>query len=133
MTAYLRRNGGYTLIEVILVVLILGIAIPPIFYLLTYNSTSSVDSEIYTRATLFAQEKMEEILADKRGGFAGRGYDYITTPARYSADAPASGYTRTVSIVENTSAGIEHAEITVRVSHDMIEDVVLVAWVTDYD
>lgn len=127
------KTEGYSLIEIILVILIIGIAIPPVIHLFTYNLTSSVNSEIYTKACQFAEEKMEEILADKRADDAGRGYDYIVYPNRYSSDNPETGYSRSVSISQTTTAGVQHAEIVVTVSHDLIENVVLTTWVSDYE
>ena len=59
--------------------------------LFSHNLTRSVDSEFYTKATLYAEDKMEEILADKRAGVAGRGFDYILQNGRYASDAPETG------------------------------------------
>jgi Tfp pilus assembly protein PilV len=128
----LVQTEGYSLIEVILVVLIIAIAIPPILQLFSDNLTNSMDSEIYTKACYLAEEKMEEIFADKRA--SGRGYDYIVEVGQYLSVTPVTGFTCSVSIDETKSyAGIDFAEIVVTVSHQSIEDVILYSWVTDYD
>lgn len=126
---------GYSLIEIILVILILGIAIPPIIHLFSYNLENSVQSEAYTRATYFAEEKMEEILADKRASYAGKGYNYILAPGRYPDDVPETGFTRTITIdtLNKVLNGVHYAEITVTVSQSSIQDVVLTTWVTNYE
>lgn len=126
---------GYSLIEIILVILILAIAIPPVIHLFSYNLENSVDSEIYTKATYFAEERMEEVLADKRASSSGKGYDYILGVGRYPDDLPETGYSRAVS-VDTTGKiinGVSYAEVIITVNHSNINSVVLTTWVTDYD
>ena len=131
----LKEAGGYSLIEIILVILILAIAIPPIIHLFSYTLENSVDSEIYTKAALFAEERIEEDIADKRASSSGKGYNYIFGVGRYPNDTPETGYDRSVSIdtVGMVYNGVRYAEITVTIDHANIEDVVLTTWVTDYD
>ena len=126
------RSEGFSLIEVILVVLIIAIAIPPIIHLFSYNLTNSMDSEIYTKACYLAEEKMEDIFADKRA--TGRGYDYLVSAERYPEDKPETGFTRTVTIdASKTYNSISFAEIVVTVKHHSIDDVVLFSWMSDYE
>lgn len=131
MISSAKRVQGYSLIEIILVVLILGIALPPIITIFSQNLSNNVKSEWYTKATLLAEERMEQILSDKRA----HSYEYIVSPDRYPEDTPESGFTRTVSIDESGHIidGIPYAEIQVTISHPSINDVTITAWVTNYE
>ena len=131
MRTFLSDSKGYSLIEIIMVVIILAIAIPPIINIFSQNLTHNVNSEIYTKANYFAEKKLEEILADKRSN----SYSYIVAENRYQNDTPGTGFTRTISIDENNKIinGIPYAEIIITVSHSNINNVVLTSWVTNYD
>ncbi len=83
MTRLIQNNKGFTLVEVILVIVVIGITIPPILSLFTQNLVDSNESEVYTKATLYAQERMDEILGDKRAVSAGYGWDYINQSGQY--------------------------------------------------
>lgn len=128
----LQNNRGYTLIEVILIVVVLGIAIPSMMQLISSVLVDSHQSEIVSQATIYAQEKLETILADKAN--PDRGYAWIITPGNYPDDVPASGFTRSVS-VETTGMsqnGIPYALVRVTVSHATIPDLTITTWLTDY-
>ena len=127
----LNKSDGYSLIEMILVILILAIAIPPIVNIFSQNLTKNVNSEIYTKAILHGEEKLEEILSDKRV----HSYSYVTTNDRYQEESPETGYSRSVSIIDASKIinGIPYAEVIVTVSHANINDVVLTTWITNYD
>ena len=131
----ITTNGGFSLIEIILVIVIIGITIPPILTLFTQNLTDSTESEVYTKATLYAEERMEEILGDKRAASAGYGWSFILQSGQYPTDAPETGFTRSVSIdaTGNSYGGVTYAEIVVTVSNASINDVVLTAWATNYE
>ena len=135
MRKKLDSQGGFSVIEVILVILILAISVPPILSLFSQNLTSSVESEIYTKAIYYAEEKMEEILADKRAISAGKGFGYVLQPGRYVSDSPESGFARSVSIdtLGNVFDSVRFARIRVTVSHSQIANVVLGSWVTNHD
>jgi prepilin-type N-terminal cleavage/methylation domain-containing protein len=129
----IKSTNGYSLVEIILVILIIGIAIPPIIHLFTYNLSKSVNSEFYTKAAYFAEEKMETILADKRSSST-RGYEYIVVSGRYQIDNPVTGFARSVSIdTSSVYSGVRYAKIMVTIAHSNIEDVVLTTWVTDHE
>ncbi len=123
---------GITLIEVILIVVILAIAAPTLMSLMSSTLFNSSKSAILSQATIFAQEKMEEILADKKS--ATRGFGYITIPGTYPSDSPAEGFTRTVSVQTSGMSynGIPYADVQVTVSHSQISNVTLRTWLTDY-
>ncbi|MFQ5752369.1 MAG: hypothetical protein ACE5HI_10265 [bacterium] len=122
----------FTLIEVVLIIVILAIAIPALMDLLSSTLVDSNKSVILSKAMIYAQEKMEQIIADKKSTV--KGYDWVTTPGNYQDDVPASGFTRNV-VIETSGKiqnGIPHALVQVVVSHDKIPDVMLTTWLTDY-
>ena len=135
MKQIIKKNQGFTLIEVILVIVIIGISVPPVLTLFTQNLTDSSKSEAYTKASLYALERMEEILGDKRAVDDGYGWNYINQSGQYPNDTPETGYTRSVSIdtTGNSYGGVIYALIQVTVSHADINNVVLTSWATNYE
>ncbi len=131
----MRSQKGFSVIEVILVVLIIAVAVPPILSMFSQNLTSSVEAEFYTKAAYYCEEKLEQILADKRASKSGKGYDYILQANRYPDDNPETVYTRTVTIdtAGHVYESIRYAEVKVSVSHPQITTVVIGSWVTDYE
>jgi len=130
----LTNQRGYSLIEIIMVIIIVAIAIPPLLSLLSSVLVDSHDSEVLTQAVTFAQEKMEEIIADKKADDGGRGYDWVVTPGRYPSDEPATGYTRSVHIDTTNKKydNVRYALVEVTVTHADMPDVVLTTWLTKY-
>jgi len=126
-----RWQLGFSLLEVILVVVLIAIAIPPLLRLFSHSILGSVDSELRTKATLYAQEKLEQILNDKK--VAG-GFQTVITPGRYPPDVPEEGFTRTVQIQSEGLSynGVPYARVVVTVSHAGIPDVQLETWITNY-
>lgn len=116
-------------------IVVIAIAIPPILTLFSQNITDSHESEVYTKATLHAVARIEEILGDKRAGSAGYGWDYILQPGQYPDDTPEDGYTRSVLIdtTGNSFQGVTYASIVVTVSHANISNVVLTTQATNYE
>lgn len=147
------REQGFTLIETVIVVVVIGLAfgilIP--FALSLRNSPSSPLTDL--GATL-AQEKIEQMIADRRDTSIPRGFVYATTPANYPAEAPAAvgfnGYTRSVAITCVTSANLnaagsapspscaasagqtDYARVTVTVSHATFGSLTAVTLLVNY-
>ncbi|NQU05573.1 MAG: prepilin-type N-terminal cleavage/methylation domain-containing protein [Calditrichaeota bacterium] len=119
---------GYSLIEMIMVILLFSISMPAIVSMYTGVLTNSHDAEYMTVAELLAVEQMEIILAHKAGTDAGYGYDSITG-GRYSSVNPASPYnswSRSVSVqTVNSGDPYEYKMITVTVNHAMIAAIAL--------
>lgn len=126
----LRDSLGFTLIEVILIIVVLAIAIPSLIQLLSSTLVNSNKSVIVSQAILYAQEKMEGIIADKKS--PAKGYNWVTTPGNYPNDVPSSGFTRSVTIETSQHNGIPYAFVQVIVSHNEIPDVRLTTWLTEY-
>jgi prepilin-type N-terminal cleavage/methylation domain-containing protein len=99
---------GFTLIEVILVIVILAIAIPSLISAVSFMTARQVNTIGTTIAADLAQEKMEEIMGDRMN--AARGYGYIVTGVHYPAEtpmaAPFGNYNRTVNIICVTAADL---------------------------
>jgi prepilin-type N-terminal cleavage/methylation domain-containing protein len=60
-----RRHAGFSLIEVMVAILILGIALTGLVHGLTTALASNKQSELQTIAVLFAQGKIEELRAEQ--------------------------------------------------------------------
>lgn len=135
MVRFLLKHDGFTLIEVIMAIVVIAIAIPPILTLFSQNITDSHESEVYTKATLYAIEKIEEIIGDKRAASDGYGWDYILQPGQYPNDSPEEGYTRSISIdtTGNSFQGVTYAEILVTVSHAAVNNIVISTRATNYE
>ncbi len=61
----MKNKYGVTLIEMVLVILVLGITVPPLLNVFSHISVNAVRSEAITQATYLAQELMEEIKSKK--------------------------------------------------------------------
>ncbi len=132
LNAAFENSKGLTLIEVILVIVVLSIAVTSLLELMSSILVYSNDSVILTQAMMYAQEKMEEIIADKKN--PNRGYDWIITPGNYENDTPAQGFTRSVSIETSNKVynGVPYALVEVSVAHEDLPVVKLTTWLTDY-
>lgn len=97
-----RRVGpGFTLIEVMIAIVVMAIAVPPMLWALRQANVQRVDPMNLSRARWLACEKLEDIRADSNS--TTRGYSYLVN-SNYAAESPISGFggfTRTVSISES--------------------------------
>jgi type II secretory pathway pseudopilin PulG len=119
-------HAGYSLIEIILVIIFLGIALVATMDLMSSGMVNRVENEILTTAVNLANEKLEEIYGDKNN----KGYDYINEsnyPDEVSPDGFV-GYNRYVIITDQTT----YKEVEVRVTHPNIEDCSLIVYLTNY-
>ena len=127
------RSAGFTLVEVVLVVVIAGIALLPLSMLFANSSIRSGDARTATVAAQLAQSKMEEIAADKSS--PARGFDYLVG-ANYLPEDPVPafpGYRRTVAVAPDSSFdGIRFRAVTVTVAGGKLPPVSLTTWFTSY-
>ena len=129
-----ENSQGFTLIEIVVIIVVLAIAIPSIMTLLSSLLTDSSKYEIITQAATYAQEKIDEIIADKRS--SDRGYNWVVTTGRYQSDVPASGFIRSVYIDTTAKVynGVPYAllQVQVQAGHIDIPNIELTTWLTDY-
>jgi prepilin-type N-terminal cleavage/methylation domain-containing protein len=125
--------GGFTLIEVVLVIVIAAVAVLPLSMLFANSSIRSGDARNATVAAQLAQTKMEEIAADRHSPT--RGFEFLVA-ANYPPERriPAfPGYQRSVSIAPDSSYdGIRFRAVSVTVSCANIDPVTLTTWFTSY-
>jgi len=135
-------NRGFTLIEIILVVVLAGIAIPPLVAAVSYITKAQVNPMGTTVETTLAQEEIESVIAKKQSTCAACGY--LNIPAAAGAFAAVTGFPNyqkktDVALVDpslNVSAtdvGYKKVTVTVRAVNvgPSIPDVVLVTILTN--
>ncbi len=126
------KSGGFTLIEVVLVIVIAAIAVLPLSMLFANASIRSGDARNATVAAQLAQTKMEEITADKNSPT--RGFTYIVG-ANYPAESPVvafPGYSRSVAIApDSTYDGVAFRTVSVTVTCANIAPITLTTWFTN--
>jgi type II secretory pathway pseudopilin PulG len=129
----MQGEGGMSLVEIILIIAILAIALIPLSRLSVANLVSSGKHGTMEKVVSYAQERMEEVLADGASGEAGGGYEWATTYWSNQSDSPAPGLTRTVTISpEKTFNEVNYVVVQVTVSGEDISDFTLETWLTDY-
>lgn len=98
-TLSFTSEKGFTLLEVLIAVAILGIAISVVLQLFSANMRALSASEDYVTATAKAEAKMREILDD----------DNLT--ARSLSDATPDGYSIDVSVTEALNERTENLQV----------------------
>ncbi len=97
-----RRSGGFTLIEIVAVIVLMAIAVLGILAVFGDASRTLGLNVASQTGSQLAQQMAEQILADRRN--PARGYAYII-PANYPVGpVPVPGspnYTRTITITNN--------------------------------
>ena len=133
MSARARSEGGFTLIEMILIIVIAAVAVLPLSMLFANTSIHSSDARNATTAAQLAQAKMEELTADKNS--PARGFSYLVA-ANYPAESPVTafpGYSRAVSFgPDSTYDSVTFRTVTVTVTCNNIPPVTATTWFTNY-
>lgn len=124
-----RDERGVSLVEVVLIMVILGITVVPLSRLSVANLKSSGRYATITKAAYYAEEVMEQIIADYAAEDAGRGYDWVVANWPGSAPNPPTGFSGNVSIsAEDTLNNVIYVVAQVAVSGSEIPDLVLTTW-----
>ena len=127
-----RDERGMSLIEIVIILVILGIAVIPLSRLSVQNLRSGGQTATMSKAIAYAQERMEQIVADYAAKDGGRGYDWVRSYWAGFSDAPATGFSRSVSISgEQTLQGVDYVSVQVSVTGPEINDVVLTTWLVE--
>jgi type II secretory pathway pseudopilin PulG len=120
MTRRGQRRRGFTLMEGIVAVVLLGTALPPMMWAIRAAQIRRVSAALASRARWLATEKLEDVVADRHSST--RGYAWLTG-ANYGAETPVAGFgqfNRSVAFVETAadlvSAGTGYKKATVTVS-----------------
>jgi len=120
------NQAGFTLIEIILVMVFLTVALLATMNMIATSLSKSFDMETIATAHNLANEKMEQIFMHKKS----KGYGFIE-PDNYPAEINVNGLTgfnRYVTITTNST----NKEIVVRVTHPDINDFVITSYLTNY-
>ena len=125
--------AGFTLVEIVLIIVIAAVAILPLSMLFANTSIRSGDARNATVAAQLAQAKMEELAADRNSPT--RGFSYLIA-ANYSAESPVPafpGYSRSVAFApDSTYDGVTFRTVGVTVVCPNIPPVTLTTWFTNY-
>jgi Tfp pilus assembly protein PilV len=130
-TATSGPAAGFTLIEVVLIIVVASVAMLPLATLFANVSQRSSESENTTTAAQLAAAKMEEITADKNS--PARGFAYLTA-AHYPAESAVAGfpaYSRSVAIApDSVYDGVTFRTVSVTVTCPNLPAVGVTAWFT---
>jgi Tfp pilus assembly protein PilV len=128
-----RGDAGFTLVEVVLIIVIAAVAVLPLAMLFANTSIRSGDARNAMVAAQLAQAKMEELAADKNS--PSRGFAYLIA-ANYPAESPVAifpGYSRSVAFAPDSSYdGVTFRTATVTVTCANIPPVAMTTWFTSY-
>lgn len=126
-------QAGFTLPEVVLILVIAAVAVLPLGLLFANTSIHSGEARCATVMAELAQAKMEEIAADKSS--PSRGFAYLVSenypPEDVVAEFP--GYSRTVSFApDSVYDGVTFRTVNVTVSYGSLRPVTLTTWFTSW-
>jgi Tfp pilus assembly protein PilV len=125
---------GFSLVEVIVIILILSIAIIPLSRLAIGNIDAGRTYSLISRGTLYAQEIMERIIADYVAELEdSQGYDWVKSNWPGTVSGSPTGFTGNVDISSETTVNsVTYVTVTVTVSANDMPDIVLSTWLVDH-
>lgn len=147
MTAHLNRQGGVTLVELILSMVIIGIALTGVFAVMNLTVGHSADPLAQHQAVAIAESYLEEILLQNYAGAASDNradfddvddYNNLTDNGVHdqtgTAVAGLSHYTVAVTVAAPAAlaGGVDAKQITVNVSGPGVASLSLVGYRADY-
>ncbi len=117
-----RREQGATLMETIVVVIIVGVALPSLMVLMGNLSFNNFKSELLSRAVDLASSRLEEVQAYKEAN-----WDWYKTIQTFDGDEVlADGFKRKTKITYYKSwgaDGMEAYQVSVSISHAKLSSV----------
>ncbi len=133
------RERGFTLIETVMAVLIIGISLFGLMHLFQGTVSTAFDTDQAVRATQLARERLERMIFDKKMN----GYNYIVAanyPAVENFTGDFSPFSRRVSITEvrgdnltTPAPNTGYKRVVVTVSWDATNRVQLETLVTQWN
>jgi Tfp pilus assembly protein PilE len=109
-----KRERGFTFIELIMIIVIVGIAVVPLIQMFTTSLKGSADTEATSIAIELAQDKMEET---KQLGFAATS----STSGTFASPFTAYSYQVTVGYADqnfnNSGSPTNYKKVEVKVTH----------------
>jgi len=128
-----NREAGFTLPEVVLILVIAAVAVLPLGMLFANSSIRSSEARNATVMAQLAQAKMEEIAADKTS--TSRGFSYLIA-ANYPAENPVpafTGYSRSVAFApDSVYDSVTFRTVSVTVAFASVPSVTLTTWFTNF-
>lgn len=126
----LKSQAGFSLIELVLVIVILGVALLPLVTQMMQSTTHCFDGQTASTAAFLARERVEQIEGDDESP----AIDYAGVVAsRYPDEAPVAGfpgYQRHVAIsADSVYSGVTYKVFRVTVTSDKGLAVTLAGWV----
>ena len=125
--------AGFTMIEVVILIVVAGIAVLPLAMLFATTSIRSSDAQSASVAAQLAQAKLEEITADRNAST--RGFSFIT-PGNYPIEDPIpsfAAFQRSVTVAPDSAYdGVTYRTVAVTVTTSGIPPVTLTTWFVDY-
>jgi len=116
MTSLLRNQHGFTLIEMLVTIVLVGILLPSIFGLLGQVAFHSSRQAIRDQLIMLAEDKLEEVIGRKEAN-----WDWYKDPDQFEeTDNPDGNFTRTVTVSDVTNWGsfnLDAWQVTVLVTH----------------
>jgi prepilin-type N-terminal cleavage/methylation domain-containing protein len=102
----MRRGGagGFTLIEVVLTIVIVAVGLLGVIGALSFSTGKSINAEVHTTATALAQERMEQLIAEKRANGYGSAVLAVTPAPGWVAVPGFAGYERQTEICNAVAA-----------------------------
>lgn len=100
----MRKNSGFTLLEVMIAVAVLGISLVITMQLFGGALRSASLSRRYTEAVFLARHKLEELSLDDRLQAGGQAGDFADESAAFSWQAEVSPYTTSSPTLTNEEA-----------------------------
>lgn len=146
------NHSGFTLIETVIVIVIMGLSVA-VLIPLTLSTRHSATPVLTQQAASLAQEKLEQVFADRLDRTTPRGFTYATTPGNYPAENPiagVTGFSRSVAITCVTTADLnavgtvpspscassdgrtDYARVTVTVTNAALGNVTAATLLTNY-
>lgn len=148
----MARDHGFTLIETMIVIVVLGLSLG-VLIPFTVSLRNSAAPVLTQQAAFLAQEKLEQIVADRLDRTTPRGFVYATNPVNYPAESPiagVAGFSRSVAVTCVTTADLnaagtvpnpscalsdartDYARVTVTVTHAVLGTVTAASMLANY-